>query len=176
MSNSFAADSMSTGSNPLARMKSSISGYAKTNKFSVTLAPPVGGDIQAATLACTSVSGLMYAFGTMDIRYANNIPLKLPNDEIYPDLVMSFNNVITGGGLPVLDLFESWMKLVKDSSGFGFYDDYVGGVTIQQYDEAGGVIKTYNITNYYPHAIVPEALSWGSENTIQAFQVLGTWF
>jgi len=179
---SWIKDMLGIGGTPLERLKANVGGYAKTARFAVLITPPAamktrsGTEMDNISLACTAVSGLMYSLGTHDVRQGEMIPLKLPNDEIFPDIVTSFNNTIIFGKLNALTFFEEWLALIKDRDGFGFYDDYVGHMLIQQYDDRGNNIKEYKITDYYPHTIVPDAFTQAAENTIQTFQILGTWF
>lgn len=143
-----------------------------------------GGDLSAAIgsitdtfeFRCEKAELPGRTLATTDDLVGGGPGMKLPYDITYNDTLLS---IICSSDMKERIFFEKWMDFIvtpggKQKAGLvNYYSKYALGTKLQvdQLDEAGEVLFTYNLHDVYPIAITPMNATWEETNTYQRFGV-----
>ena len=66
-------------------------------------------------------------------------------------------------------LFDDWFTLIQDPETFKleYYQNYVGNLTVQTYDESGKTNYKVQYYNVYPLLVTAQQLSWTETNVLR---------
>lgn len=177
----FLGDFFGFATHPIDRLKANITSYTKPSRFSVLVTPPQGlavnnSELSNITMACHTATGMgEVGFGTYDKRHGEGILRRLPNDVIYPEITLSFYNILVFDEMTVYNFWVNWLRIIN-SGGFGYYDEYVGALDIGQYGENGKKVINHKITNFYPTSVSMDDLNYAGHDAIQSVSVTGSWY
>jgi len=149
------------------------SGVAKTAHFEVMITPPSSLDWQYARelmFRADSVEIPGRTISTLEHRFLNNGPInKVAYGAMYQDVSVTF---ILSDDMKEKRFFEEWQKLMVDTTPNGFsntfnvkyFNDYVGRVSIMQYDQAGSLKSTHILEEAYPTIINGVQMGWSDDS------------
>ncbi len=106
---------------------------------------------------------------TADQKYAGPAR-KIAYDSIFTEVTA---NIICSKDLDEKEKFETWQNIAvvkyremssnsRDMFDLGFFDDYIGTVTIFIYDSTNKLERQYILEEAYPITVSPLQLSWAS--------------
>lgn len=145
------------------------SGLAFSNRFEVTISPSPklrGTDLsilRSISMRCDSVTMPGRGFSTTPYRFygpARNMPY----EPIYSgELTLS---VILSADLRERNFFETWMQMVCDPNNykFGYYDDYVGNLTINPLTRTDAISYQMNVEEVYPKSLGDLQVGYDRDN------------
>lgn len=137
-------------------------------------------DIDDFVFRCEKAELPGRSIATSDDTGGGGPALKLPYDVTYSDLQIS---VICSADMKERVFFESWIDSIVGPAGdadgasngglVSYFQDYARGVTleVQQLDEAGNVLISYQLNDVYPTVISPMNATWEEVNSYQRFGV-----
>ena len=171
-------------------------GVAQPNKFEVILSCPTGtrgsqrgnaldnvfsllmgkvnsdGTARATGLRCSQIS---FPGRTLDTEADTNI--YCPTREIvqgysYPEITGTFQ---CGPDMKEKQLFESWQRLAYNPQtwSMGYYDDYVGSVTIYQLNNLNARTYGIELVEAFPKQIAEQGLDYAQNDS---FHTIGVTF
>jgi len=101
-------------------------------------------------------------FGTVEQKFGSNPSMKYPMHSSYTDISLSF---LVSSDMAEKTFFDVWMEYINPSMtfDFGYKDDYVATIKIDQYDVEDNIAYSVNLINAYPIAVNQLDLDWSSE-------------
>jgi hypothetical protein len=89
---------------------------------------------------------------------------KYPYMSTYNDLQLEF---IVSGNMYEKELFDAWMEWINPLSthNYQYKNEYIGGITVTQYDMTNSPTMTVNFIDAYPIAVNQLDLDWSQTNT-----------
>jgi len=184
-----------TAENPfsISTFKTAIGKPVRPNLFRAILRGWEDNEVLAGTLAQYNVSDIDdfvfrcekaelpgRSIATSDDTGGGGPALKLPYDVTYNDMQLS---IICSADMKERAFFESWIDSIVGPAGeangasvgglVSYFQDYARGVTleVQQLDEAGNVLISYQLNDVYPTVISPMNATWEEVNSYQRFGV-----
>lgn len=151
---------------------------ARPNLFSVTLVfPTIAANGAAAGLKTTFMAKSAQlpgsSIGTVPVYYFGR-ELKFPGNRVFPDWSIS---VINDEDFIIRNSLESWLNSIN-SHGANVRDvnaqnpaGYSVDATVTQYSKGGEALKSYKFVGLYPVDLGAIDLDWGSNDTIEEYQV-----
>ena len=152
----------------ISEFREKIGAVARPNLFNVSISKSGAPDTFSFRCESTSIPGKSIA--TID-DIGSGPSLKIPYDVTYNDIDL---NIICSQDMKERKFFEDWMDDIVNHQGImSFYNTYAKGVklTVEQLDENGFIILSYDLYDVYPISISPMNLSWEETNTYQRFSV-----
>ena len=149
-------------------------GGARPNQFKVVMPFPgyaqVGGEIEDLAFLCTATS-----LPAMDIGNIT-VPFRGRNIKIAGDRTIATWNitVLNDTDFKLRNAFERWQNGIQnmsDSEGLTNPVDYQVDAFVDQLDRNGATIKSYTLRGAHPESISAIALSYGTNNEIETFDV-----
>ncbi len=137
-------------------------------------------DINEFSFRCEKAELPGRSIATSDDTGGGGPALKLPYDVTYSDMQIS---VICSADMKERVFFESWIDSIVGPAGeangasngglISYFQDYARGVTleVQQLDERGDVLISYQLNDVYPTVISPMNATWEEVNSYQRFGV-----
>ena len=144
------------------------SGVAHASHFEVQITGPVStGTEQNMMLRCDTVDIPGRSIATTEYRIYGPLR-KIPYGAIYTDVACQF---LLSEDLQEKSYFEQWQDKIVNHGAFGssrashnigYYNDYVGNVTIRQFSNGGDLMSVHTLQEAYPVNVSPVQMSWGS--------------
>lgn len=165
---------------PMYTLKVLNRNYARPNRYWVQIAPPIALQKDPTTvflkdieLNCQTAQFPSLALSTAEIRTKGPLR-KMPYDQIYDDLNVSFYN---GSDFRERRFFEKWMSAIVDpeTKNFEYYENYTTYIVVAQLDVNGLVTHAVQLEEAYPINLGEIALSYESTDTIETFPVTFTY-
>jgi len=158
---------------------------ARPNMFDITLTFPQGLGIEGAAAATTKITFMAKAaslpadnIGLIQVPYFGRM-LKYPGDKTFdPWRITVYNDE----NFVVRNAFEQWVSRfnahvanIRDSRA-DTPRNYMIDMYVQQYAKIGppspdAAIKRYKFVGAYPDSVGPIELDWGTDNTVEMFDV-----
>ena len=148
---------------------------ARPNLFEVDLHfPAVSPNASYATRFMAKASQLPGStVGTVPMYYFGR-ELKFAGNRTFADWTLT---IINDEDFQIRNSLEAWMNSINSHAG-NFRNPqgitpagYTADANVFQYGKTGDVIKAYNFVGMFPVDISPIDLDWGSNDTIEEFQV-----
>ena len=152
---------------------------ARPNLFDVQLQFPnwIGAGGTAAsvsTFMCKAAQMPGSTIGIVPLQYFGR-EVKLAGNRTYPDWSIT---VINDENFSIRNAFEQWVNGLNDPVGnirnpnATIVDGGYGtDATVTQYSKTGDIIKQVNLIGMFPVDVSPLDLDWGSNDTIQEYNV-----
>lgn len=142
---------------------------ARPNLFDVTLNGPFDNTLQFKAKAASLPGSTI---GVVEVPYMGRM-IKYAGNRTFPEWTMT---VINDEDFLVRDQLEAWMNDQINMHNANLQNSTMNGGyafegTVYQYGKDGGMIKQYNFVNMWPSDIAPIDLDWGSNDTIEEYQV-----
>jgi hypothetical protein len=157
-----------------------LAGWEDNEVLSGTLAQYNVSDIDDFVFRCEKAELPGRSIATSDDTGGGGPALKLPYDVTYNDMQIS---IICSADMKERVFFESWIDSIigpageADGASIGglvsYFQDYARGITltIEQMDEAGKILMSYQLNDVYPTVISPMNATWEEVNSYQRFGV-----
>lgn len=154
-------------------------GWLKSTKFKVdftgacaklTTNPKFANVIQLIndeTFSCSLPSSNFATYSWVE----KGVPLDIPYQKTFSDFTTSHR---VDSKFLTRDFFNTWQSLImdKNTSHFGFMDDYANGhIDIQQFSDDGKMSNYWRIDRIWPVVVGAIQLSYDSNDTIAIFEV-----
>jgi len=157
---------------------SKTNGMAKSSHYMAVITPPSKVDavdlaVGAEDLAFRVESVEWPGRAVNNVTYRDIGPVRrIAFDSNYVEMTMS---VLLSSDFREKVFFERWQDLAIGNSrtkdvgpnnpssvayATGYYSDYIGTITLYQYDEAGEITYTTDLLEAYPQLVSPVAASW----------------
>jgi len=145
--------------------------FARPTKYEVSVfAPTAIGDSRNHTFQCVSASMPGKSFSTFDVRRGSPIQTKLPYDNIYDELRLTFR---LSDDHSERTFFENWHNYIYDEANaqFRFAKSYYGTIEVTQLTNDLNKSKTIRCVDVFPTNISSIELSFDTTDTIATFEV-----
>jgi hypothetical protein len=151
---------------------------ARPNLFSVSLVYPIiasnGSLASSKTTFMAKASQLPgSSIGTVPVNYFGR-EMKFAGNRTFADWSLT---IINDEDFVVRNSLESWMNAINSNtsnvrslSAKG-PTTYTTDATVTQYGKTGDILKTYQFVGLFPVDLAPIELDWGSNDTMEEFQV-----
>jgi len=143
-------------------------GVAHASHFEVQITGPVStGAEQNLMLRCDTVDIPGRAISTTEYRIYGPLR-KVPYGAIYTDIACQF---LLSEDLQEKKYFDAWHDKIINHGAFGssrgshnvsYYNDYVGNVTIRQFNSAGDVMSVHTLQEAYPVTVGAIQMNWNA--------------
>jgi len=145
---------------------------ARANLFDVQLTFPGNlpldsrFTVKSAALPGSSIGATTINYFGREIKFAGN--------RTFSDWSVT---VLNDESFELRSAFENWMSLINSHAGnlrnpaFASPSTYTSDAFVTQYGKTGIPIQQYNFIGMFPIDLSPMDLDWGSNDTIQEFQV-----
>ena len=149
-------------------------GGARANQFKVTLPFPgyasVGGEIEELAFLCTATTLPAMDIGTISIPFRGR-QIKIAGDRTIGTWSIT---VLNDTNFKLRNAFERWQNGIAnmtDAEGLTNPADYQVDAFVDQLDRNGSTIKSYILRAAQPNSISNIALSYGTNDDIETFDV-----
>ena len=151
---------------------------ARPNLFSVSLVFPIiasnGSLASSKTTFMAKASQLPgSSIGTVGVNYFGR-EMKFAGNRTFADWSLT---IINDEDFVVRNSIESWMNSINSNvsnvraPAASRPAGYTTDATVTQYGKTGEILKTYNFVGLFPVDLAPIELDWGSNDTMEEFQV-----
>lgn len=141
-------------------------GTFNSSHFEVLITHP-GLDLKETRYRCQGIELPGRTLQTLELKTAGP-PRKIAYDSIFTEVTA---NIICSKNLEEKELFENWQNKAvgeyrnlqsnnQDMFSLGFFDDYIGTVTIFVYDATKKLERQYVLEEAYPINVSSLQLSW----------------
>ena len=140
---------------------------ARPNLFQVSI-PSLGVDNLSFLCKAAQLPGS--TLGVVEVPYFGRA-LKLAGNRTFAEWTVT---VINDEDFAVRDAFMRHMGRINSHEGNvaeDLFDGYTFDAEVKQYGKTGDVIKRYTMVGAWPTDVSPIELDWGSNDTIEEFQV-----
>lgn len=149
--------------------------FARPNLYSVELFPPSGLEISNTILEqisanCKSAELPGKSIDAQQHISGGYLATQMPFNTTYMPIPLTFR---CSGDLREKTFFEEWHKLIynETTNTLGWYEDFVGAVTIAQLSRNGKILKKYNLSEVWPGAVNSVPVSYDSTDSISEVTV-----
>lgn len=146
--------------------KGNFTSGARPNLYAVTIAE-LGGTLE---FVCRGSQLPSSTIGMIDVPYMGR-QLKVAGNRIFADWTITvFNDV----GFEVRRAVEAWSSRInghESNTGPTNITEYYKDAIVQQLDQAGGIIYTYEFKDIWPTEISEVELAFDSNDTIEEFTI-----
>lgn len=139
---------------------------ARPNLFDVTI--PMFD--QKLTFTCKAAQLPGSTIGVIEVPYFGR-QVKFAGNRTFPEWTIT---VINDEDFVVRGQLESWMASINSHEANlaeNLWQSYTFDADVNQYGKDGSLIKTYTFKNMFPSDISAIDLDWGTNDTIEEFQV-----
>jgi len=151
---------------------------ARPNLFSVSLVFPIiatNGSLASAKTTFMAKSSQLpgSSIGTVPVNYFGR-ELKFAGNRTFADWSLT---IINDEDFTVRNSLESWMNAINSntsnvrSPAAVRPSSYTTDAVVTQYGKTGDILKTYSFVGLFPVDLAPIELDWGSNDTMEEFQV-----
>ena len=138
------------------------------------------GDQRAINLSCSAISMPGMSYATKDMRTGSGPLTKVPYDKIFEPITATFYLDIEYNNRR---MFLDWMEIINSPEGtkvsnsnhYEFYENYIGGMYIEQMDMNGLPSHVIYLEEMYPTAIGEVALGYENGDAVSTFTVTFTY-
>jgi len=149
-------------------------GGARANQFKVTLPFPgyaaVGGETSDLAFLCSATALPGQTVGQVAIPFRGRV-LNIAGDRTFEPWTIT---VLNDTDFKLYRAFERWMNGINnmtDNEGIANPADYQVDGFVDQLDRNGNTLKSYTYRGLYPEALANIPLSYGTNDTIETFDV-----
>ena len=146
----------------------SKSGVAQASHFEVQVTGPGASAIERnIMLRCDTVDIPGRTIASAEYRVYGPLR-KIGYGAVYTDVAMS---ILMSEDFRERAYFEQWQDKIINHGAFGssrashnvgYYNDYVGNVTIRQFGNGGDLMSVHTLQEAYPVNVSPVQMNWGS--------------
>lgn len=155
-------------------------GIYKTSNFEVIINQGTL-DTRDLVYRCQSTDLPGRSMQTLDLKTAGPIQ-KIVYESIFTDITLNF---ICSADLREKDFFEKWQDIMvgeyREASqnsptmfDIGYFDNYIGTIKINTFDETGEKKNSYTLIEAYPTSVGNVSLSWQNNSEIAILPVTFT--
>lgn len=150
----------------IASFKANFVSGARPNLYAVTI-QELGGSLE---FLCRGSQLPSSTLGIVDVPYMGR-QLKVAGNRIFADWTVTvFNDV----NFEIRNKVEAWSALInghESNTGPVSITDYYRDATVQQLDQAGGVLYSYQFRDIWPTEISEVELAFDSNDAIEEFTI-----
>jgi hypothetical protein len=145
---------------------------ARPNLFDVQLTFP-GNIALDSTFTVKSAAIPGSSIGATTVNYFGR-EVKFAGNRTFSDWTVT---ILNDEDFQLRTAFENWMSLINSHAGnlrnaaFGSPTTYTSDAFVTQYSKTGLPIQVYNFVGMFPIDLSPIDMDWGSNDTIEEFQV-----
>jgi len=160
----------------ISEFKGQFQSGARPNLYSVIIAG--FGGFEKLEFLCKATQMPASTVAPIEVPYKGR-QLKVAGNRTYADWTITVLNDID---FAIRAGAESWMDIINgpnDNQGAVNIADYMADATIQQLDQAGTVIYTYQLKDIWPTEVAEIELAYDSNDTIEEFTItfaIGSYF
>jgi hypothetical protein len=169
---------MATGFNVNTFRNALVADGARPNLFEVNMTFPGflnanGKDAYDLRFMCKSAQLPASTVGVIEVPYFGR-QVKIAGNRTYAEWTV---NIINDETFNLRNAFERWHSYLngaesnKRSTRAATTNQYGGQAIVRQYAKAGHEIKNYTIVGMFPSDVAAIELDWGTNDTIEEFQV-----
>jgi len=151
---------------------------ARPNLFAVTLTYPTiasNGNLAGSKTTFMAKSAQLpgSSIGTVPVNYFGR-EMKFAGNRTFVDWSLT---IINDEDFVIRNSLESWMNAINSNTSnvralqANRPSTYTSDATVTQYGKTGETLKTYNFVGLFPIDLAPIELDWGSNDTMEEFQV-----
>lgn len=149
--------------------------FSRPNLFAFEMFPPSELNISSVTLEhiSSNCKSTQIPGKTLDAQQhvdGGYIPTQLPFNMTYQSISTMFR---CSADLKEKTFFEEWQKLIynETTNTLGWYEDFIGTVSISQLSRNGNVLAKYHLYEVWPGSISPIEVSYDSTDAISELSV-----
>lgn len=162
----------------LSNLKSQLGGGSRPNLFEIAISFPTiitaSGLSGNEYLLCKAAAVPAMTIGSIEVPVRGR-SVKVPGDRSFAEWSPTF---LSDAGFSIRKKMETWVEHIK-SSDFASAklrsstnnQDYYGSATVKQLDEAGSVLRVYQLELAFPSDISAMDLSYDTTDALQEFTV-----
>ena len=158
--------------------KSNLSlGGARATLFQVEITPPaalgINADLNKLRFLARATTIPASNLGMIGIPYFGRM-VKMAGDRTFDPWNVT---IINDEDFTIRNSIESWMNAINSNTSnvralqANRPSTYTSDASVTQYGKTGETLKTYNFVGLFPIDLAPIELDWGSNDTMEEFQV-----